>query len=252
MLTTDPHEAQLLAAVVAAPADDAPRLAYADWIETHGDEGMARAEFIRLQIEGWPPSSTVGASFQRMANKLKTDERLERWSNGLAAVAPVQRYIRGFFEVLVVSGPTFLARADELCTKAPLEHLRLGDMGGRGAALAACARLEHIKSLAINGPFSQQDLEALVASPHLGRLRSLGLNKNGLGFAAIETLASAMPHLAQVDFSGNEVELSEQYDYDQGVGTLVGRSDALEAALRRWPDLAWLTAASRALDPLEL
>jgi uncharacterized protein (TIGR02996 family) len=39
----------LLAAVVTAPDDDAPRLACADWLQQHGDP--ARAEFIRLQLE---------------------------------------------------------------------------------------------------------------------------------------------------------------------------------------------------------
>ena len=39
----------LLAAIVADPADDTARLAYADCIEENGNS--ARAEFIRLQIE---------------------------------------------------------------------------------------------------------------------------------------------------------------------------------------------------------
>jgi uncharacterized protein (TIGR02996 family) len=41
--------AALLAAVRAAPADDAPRLVYADWLDEHGQP--ERAEFIRLQCE---------------------------------------------------------------------------------------------------------------------------------------------------------------------------------------------------------
>jgi uncharacterized protein (TIGR02996 family) len=38
----------LLRAVIENPADDAPRLVYADWCEEHGDPD--RAEFIRVQI----------------------------------------------------------------------------------------------------------------------------------------------------------------------------------------------------------
>ena len=41
--------ADLLAEIIAHPADDAPRLIYADWLEEHGDS--ARAEFIRVQCE---------------------------------------------------------------------------------------------------------------------------------------------------------------------------------------------------------
>src|SRR5213078_3097387 len=41
--------AALLAAIRQAPADDAPRLVYADWLDEHGQP--ERAEFIRVQIE---------------------------------------------------------------------------------------------------------------------------------------------------------------------------------------------------------
>jgi uncharacterized protein (TIGR02996 family) len=40
---------QLLRAIITTPEDDVARLAYADYIEEHGDE--KRAEFIRLQIK---------------------------------------------------------------------------------------------------------------------------------------------------------------------------------------------------------
>src|SRR3954451_19969395 len=42
-------EAGFLRAVVADPADDAPRLVYADWLDDHGQP--ERAEFIRVQCE---------------------------------------------------------------------------------------------------------------------------------------------------------------------------------------------------------
>lgn len=44
------HQAGLLRAVLDAPADDAPRLVYADWLDEHGDQ-PERAEFIRVQVE---------------------------------------------------------------------------------------------------------------------------------------------------------------------------------------------------------
>src|SRR5213592_2553115 len=39
----------LLEAVFARPADDAPRLVYADWLDEHGEP--AQAAFIRAQVE---------------------------------------------------------------------------------------------------------------------------------------------------------------------------------------------------------
>src|SRR5688572_25329619 len=42
----------LLAAIVADPDDDLPRLAYADWLEENGNEAdRDRAEFIRVQCQ---------------------------------------------------------------------------------------------------------------------------------------------------------------------------------------------------------
>jgi uncharacterized protein (TIGR02996 family) len=42
-------DAPFLAAIRAAPEDDAPRLVYADWLDEHGQS--ERAEFIRVQVE---------------------------------------------------------------------------------------------------------------------------------------------------------------------------------------------------------
>src|SRR5215216_6655639 len=42
-----PENPALLAAIIAHPDEDTPRLMYADWLDENGDP--ARAEFIRLQ-----------------------------------------------------------------------------------------------------------------------------------------------------------------------------------------------------------
>ena len=44
-----PDEDALLNGIAATPADDLPRLVYADWLEDHGQD--IRAEFIRIQCE---------------------------------------------------------------------------------------------------------------------------------------------------------------------------------------------------------
>jgi len=41
-------DSDFMAAIIANPADDAPRLVYADWLEEHDDP---RGEFIRVQVE---------------------------------------------------------------------------------------------------------------------------------------------------------------------------------------------------------
>ena len=51
-----PDEFALMQAIRANPADDLPRLVYADYLEERGDESsIARAEFIRVQCAGTNP-----------------------------------------------------------------------------------------------------------------------------------------------------------------------------------------------------
>jgi uncharacterized protein (TIGR02996 family) len=60
---------QLLAAILAAPDDDAPRLAYADWLDEHGEP--ERASFIRVQCKLARLPRTV--EFNRLASQLEWD-----------------------------------------------------------------------------------------------------------------------------------------------------------------------------------
>jgi uncharacterized protein (TIGR02996 family) len=78
----------LLAAIVEAPDDDAPRLIYADWLDEHGDEhDQAHAELIRVQIElaRLPPDddrrAELLARVKQIRHRPKLVERLglPRW-----------------------------------------------------------------------------------------------------------------------------------------------------------------------------
>ena len=67
-------EGAFLADIIAHPADDAPRLVYADWLEEHGDEkDQDRAAFIRAgcQVAGLPPESPerIGAEVRVTSGK---------------------------------------------------------------------------------------------------------------------------------------------------------------------------------------
>ena len=56
----------LLAAIIAEPDDDVPRLIYADWLDEQGD--ATRAEFIRVQVELFrlPGAEQVGSTAPRV------------------------------------------------------------------------------------------------------------------------------------------------------------------------------------------
>ncbi|MBA4063761.1 MAG: hypothetical protein C0501_08625 [Isosphaera sp.] len=79
-------ERALLAAVVADPADDTVRLAYADCIEEGGN--AARAEFIRVQIEAerLHPDSNARAALEERAGALFAEHWVDWWGEVCAAV----------------------------------------------------------------------------------------------------------------------------------------------------------------------
>jgi uncharacterized protein (TIGR02996 family) len=83
----------LLAAVVADPADDTVRLAYADCIEEHGNP--VRAAFIRLQVEAerLHPDSNARLALEQQAEALFAEHWIDWWAEvctevGLPTPAP--------------------------------------------------------------------------------------------------------------------------------------------------------------------
>ena len=63
--------AAFLRAVCERPADDAPRLVYADWLDEHG--AADHAEFIRLQVR--PPAGCAGRGPAGRPSTGNTDAR---------------------------------------------------------------------------------------------------------------------------------------------------------------------------------
>src|SRR5215211_7281474 len=70
---------QLLRAVFEHPEDDAPRLAYADWLDESGGD-PERAAFIRVQckLARLPPGDARAAELARAEAKLLRGRKL-RW-----------------------------------------------------------------------------------------------------------------------------------------------------------------------------
>ena len=93
----------LLAAIRAAPEDDAPRLVYADWLEEHGQP--ERAEFIRAQCE---LARTENAALRRREAELLAVHH-DAFAGPLAAPHLRFRFHRGFIAGFGHSG-VFSAR----------------------------------------------------------------------------------------------------------------------------------------------
>jgi uncharacterized protein (TIGR02996 family) len=140
-------ESPLLAAVLADPADDAPRLIYADWLDEQGR--CEQAEFIRVQCE-------LAATSRWVAGKLPSGKRVRRrlagrrrarwdalvgrevelrptarnWGGRL--LGPLRAlqvvgcgFARGFVEAVTASARSWVRHADLVLAPHPVSHVQL-------------------------------------------------------------------------------------------------------------------------------
>ncbi len=78
-----PTEAALLAAIIADPDDDTTRLVDADLLEEEGDEvRIARAQFIRAQVELARPVQKGEATRRREAACVREETECSLWAQG--------------------------------------------------------------------------------------------------------------------------------------------------------------------------
>ncbi|HEY1189025.1 MAG TPA: TIGR02996 domain-containing protein [Gemmata sp.] len=218
----------LLASVHAEPDDDTARLVLADWLQEHGDP--ARAEFIRVQIAQMQldrEDPRQHALRDRESALLKAHER--RWRAHLPDWArKLGTFHRGFIDKVTVPAEQFLARGAELLGCLPLGSVQLEHAGPHAPALAACAWLGRVSGLNVryDEGMTDDDFAALVASPHLGRLKRLDLSIGACGDRALRALA-ANPVLSGLE----ELTLYSCAVTAPGVAVLVG--SPVVANLRR-------------------
>src|SRR5438552_1524865 len=143
-------EGALVRDILANPADDAPRLVYADWLEENGDS--ERAEFVRVQIEHarLDPDDEQRQALAQRAQTL-VEAHGKRWCESLPRWAgPVSWWFRrGFVADVVAPAEQFLAGAGGLRRLVPLEGASLrGGVSARltdlvdGRALSGLVHLE--------------------------------------------------------------------------------------------------------------
>jgi uncharacterized protein (TIGR02996 family) len=206
------HDEAFLQAIREAPDDDGPRLVYADWLDEHGQPN--RAEFIRVQCEraAGVKGARREALLQRAGELLR--EHWEEWVGPLREAARptgrkfgekwlaagfhpegLSKFHRGFVDTIYLEAEEFLARTGVLARLVPLRYLLLRGVGSLAGALAATSYLHGVERLSFldyfDGFLTADGARELAASPHLGRLRALGLYRNDLGDAGLAALAGA-------------------------------------------------------------
>jgi uncharacterized protein (TIGR02996 family) len=211
------------------PADDAPRLVLADWLQDRGDP---RGEFVHLRVVGarlaendprrealarrerqllgrhlfdWlgPLIDHVkGGGWEFERGLVQLEARAEKFlTSAVASLAATETgaWVDGLR--LEEMTPRLVARLARFPLLGVLTTLDLSDNGLRGSALETLTRsrlLAHVAVLRLAGNrVGPQGARALAECPHLGRLTTLDLTGNRIGDAGAEALAGS-PHLARL------------------------------------------------------
>lgn len=175
----------LLSTILAKPGDDAPRLAYADWLALNGQS--ERADFIRLQIErSRLPRRDPARIYPGERERALLAAHAVEWLAPLPEAARrTVRFERGFPGRAEVEIVDFLSWNDDLWQVAPVTTLRLVD-----TVLASGGFRE--------GMDKEREMRALAAKPQLAYLRTLDLTESGyFVLADLNTLLTS-PHLASL------------------------------------------------------
>lgn len=186
----------LLAAVCAAPYEDAPRLAYADALSRQTPPDPL-GEYVRLSVRLAAEASGDQLEDEAWLGRMDALERVARlaelheadWKRPVLAIAERCVIDRGLVAGVRLPAATFLSRADELFALAPIVHVDLTDVRPHLAALASSDRLRRVRALSIeNQRLASDDVALLAASPHLVNVWCLELRGNAIdmdGFRAI-------------------------------------------------------------------
>jgi uncharacterized protein (TIGR02996 family) len=199
-----PDDPAFLRMIAAAPADDAPRLVYADWLEDRGDP---RGTFIRVQCA----LAALPADDPRRPDLEDTERRLSAahaagWTADFDGDMRSAEFRRGFVEGITLSAAAFLERGHKLLSSGLVRTVRLSDCSDVLATLARCPLLRKVEYLDLGVNYLGDDRTAtLLRSEHVRNVRGLGLSFNALTNAGVQAVIDAgpWPRLTALDLQGN-------------------------------------------------
>ncbi len=229
---------ELYRAVLAKPAHDGPRRAYAKYLETTGDE---LGEYIRLSLD---------AARNRPTNKDRQLELHNKLQQRLTA--PISSWIRsrqpdrGLVALVKMDGQTFIDHGDDVFAQAPIQHLDLVETKAVFAAVMASPLLAKVQTLTLtsNG-LGDGEAKLLADSPHVKHLVYLSLYGNEIGQPGLEAIAASknLPALRVFHFEYNAVDSPVGTTVTDGVSGLefFQPGGPLAAVLRqKYGDKIWL------------
>jgi uncharacterized protein (TIGR02996 family) len=191
--------------IAAAPADDAPRLVYADWLEERGDP---RGSFIRIQcaLAALTDDDLRRSDLQQVERYLLAGHAAA-WAREFAGRVSGWQFRRGFVEEITLSAAAFLEYGSELLHGGLIRSVRLHDCGDFVVRLAGCRALARVIGLDLCGNRLGNDAaDTLLRSPHVRDVQTLDLSFNSLSNRGVQALLDAgpWPRLRVLDLRGNE------------------------------------------------
>ena len=207
-MPTAAEEMAFLEPILAAFADDGPRLIYADYLdESSAPADVARAEFIRVQIA----LARIPADHpQRRTLVRKQNELLLRWQSvwtqTLRGLFSGCEFRRGILDTIAVDAKFFCEAGDRLFHGTAVRRVKFLDAAKRIDRLAQCPALAHIRELDLCGnDLGNGGVNLLIRSQFLSGLESLDLSFNGIGDGGVRLLAraSAFPQLRVLHLNDN-------------------------------------------------
>lgn len=238
-------EQDLLAAVLAEPEREAPRLRYAEVLMQRGDpygeyikKAIRLAELKRVDkydSEEWTLFSSV-----RQLEK----EHGSAWAAGVAPLVVDYRFHRGFPEIVTIRASDFLTTAEKVYQVAPVVKVTLTSAAGLMREICVSPLLERVLALDLSHQnLTDADVVALAESDRLHRLRWLNLCCNSITLAGMEALVAStkLPALQWAGLAGNAgPDLAERWGQDQGASIYLGPSPEAEALEKKYGRRAWL------------
>src|SRR5579884_3350226 len=211
------QEDLLLQAVADNPDDDAPRLAYADWLKARKDP---RGDFIRVQIElARLPADDPGRGPLERRRKALLGKARKAWKKVCPKWARDDQdpdFDRGFLADFRCTAGDWLRHAAALVRRFPVHRVNMTATAAQMKELARSEALRRIRVLDLSYcSLGDEGVRDLVGSPNLANLTGLILYRCGVGPDGARALAGS-PHLANL----RSLNLMEDDVKDEGASAL--------------------------------
>src|SRR5579871_38256 len=207
----------LLASIEENPNEDTPRLAFADWLDEHGQ--AIRAEFIRLQCEIAQKETLPRAVLDQhvkifMRNQDLIDHHKEELLGTLIELPrdTTIEFRRGFVSFVELPVKKFLNSATLLSEARPRPRVSVKSVASRLSRFVQCPHLDCITKIsghsweAGTAAFWPDEEAVAAAIGQLKRLEILDLEGCGLSNHYWDLgFAFALPSLVDLDLSHNEI-----------------------------------------------